>query len=459
VNIRESSYGYWSSTRAFMWVASSAAIGIGNAARLPYLMGEHGGVIYLVAYLAALLVMGLPLLVMEWSLGRWIRNDVVAGFRELAAASKANRYWALIGAVALAGAVTILSYYSVIAGWSMAYAFRAATGMFLGMNAEQASTVFLDLAQDAERGLSWHTIFMVVACVIVAHGYREGIERAALRLTPAAFAIALILCVYALARGNTTAALSFLLTPVWSHFGWRGALEAVNQAFFTLSLGIGSMLALGSYLPASAPLKRLALSVIVVDTTFSLLTGLAVFAIIFNAGLEPAGGLALIFQVFPRAAAADWLGVVITVLLFVMLFLITMASAIALLEPMTRYLMDRMRWTRMLSAVTSSIVIWYLGLGTLLSFGALSEFHLLGRNFFEWMQFLTTSLFAPGCALMMCVFVARVMPRELSHAAYGERSLYPVWLWFLRFPTRIGLIAVMLYGVGFFDWLARLWSP
>lgn len=460
MNIRESSYGYWSSSRSFLWVAAGATVGIGNVARLPYLMGEHGGIWFLAAYVLCLLLLGLPLLMSEWMLGRWMRDDPISGLRRLIATANAVRPWVVIGWLSLAGAVMILSYYSVIAGWSLAYAVRAAGGVLNGLAPEQARAAFFQLAQDPERGLSWHTIFMVVACIIVVHGFRDGIERAALRMLPAAFFIAIALCVYALASGSTSEALKFLLQPDVHKFGWRGALEALHQAFFTLTLGVGAMFALGSYLPARAPLMQLALGVILIDTLFSLLAGLAIFALIFSAGVEPVRGVALLFQALPAALPAGIGGVLVGVSLYTMLFLVTLTSATALLEPLTRFLMDRFRTTRVFAATSSALLIWYLGLGTLLSFGVLQDVRLLGRNFFEWMQWLTVSWFAPTCSLLVCIFAARILPEELSRSAFGERGtwFYPVWRGLLRYPVRLGLIVILCYSAGLLEWAAAFWG-
>lgn len=460
MNIRESSYGYWTSSRTFLWVAAGATLGIGNVARLPYLMGEHGGVIFLAFYLLCLAVLGLPLMATEWLLGRWMRDDMINGLRRLADAAGASRRWVIIGWLSLLGAVLILSYYSVIAGWSLAYAVRAAGGLLNGITPETARETFLGLARDPERGLSWHTLFMVMVCVVVAHGFRDGIERAALRLLPAAFIFAIALCVYALAIGSTGPALRFLLTPDWGKFGWRGALEALHQAFFTLSLGIGAMLSLGSYLPARAPLLRLAFAVTTMDMVFSLLAGLAVFGLLFSANVPPASGVALLFEALPSAIPDGLSGVLVALLFYSMLFIVALTAATTLLEPVTRYLMDRFRTTRVFAATSSALLIWFLGLGTLLSFSVIADVTLLGRNFFGWMQWLTANCFAPICALLLCIFGARILPESFSRIAFGDREqwLYGSWRALLRYPARVALLVILVYSTGLLDWLAELWS-
>jgi neurotransmitter:Na+ symporter, NSS family len=459
VNIRESSHGYWSSSRSFLWVAAGATIGISNLTRVPYLMGEYGGSAFLLVYVAALLLVAAPLLTAEWMLGRWARDDLIAGFSRLAEAARARRGWTLVGGAALIGAVLILSYYSVIAGWSMAYTFRIAGGMVNGLDEAQTTRVFLDLAQDPERSLSWHTLFMVIVCVIVAHGFREGIERAALRLMPTAALLLIGLCIYAVSTADPLPALRWLLLPDFARIGWRGLIEALHQAFFTMSLGIGVMMNLGVYLPVAAPVKRLALSVLAIDVIFSLVAGIAVFTMIFAAGLQPAPGLALIFQVIPRSLPQTFGGTLFGVAFFATLFMVTLSSAIALLEPVTRYLIDRLRWTRVFAATSGALMIWYLGLASLLSFSVIQDAELLGRNFFEWVQVLTASWLAPATGLLVCVFVVSIMPRELTAAMWGERDrwLYAAWFFALRYPARLSLILILLYASGLLEWLLRFW--
>jgi neurotransmitter:Na+ symporter, NSS family len=458
--IRESSYGYWRSHRGFLWVAAGAAIGIGNIARLPYLAGEYGGVVFLLAYGLFLALVSWPLLVLEWSIGRWTREDLISGLGRLTEAARARRAWMLIGVMALLAAVLVLSYYSVIAGWSMAYGLRAAGGTLANLDAQTAQQVFFGLAQDPERSLAWHTIFMVTACIIVASGVRDGIERAASYLVPAAFVLMGGVFVYAYNSGDTPSAFYHLLAPSFERFGWRGALEALHQAFFTIGLGLGAMVAYGSYLPANAPLGRLAAGVVVIDTVFSLVAGCALYAMIFAAGLDPAPGLTVLFQVFPLALAQGAAATGVAMIVYGVMVLITLTAASALMEPVVRYLVERMRVTRVSAAVACAIGIWFLGLGTLLSFNVIQSVEVMGRNFFDWLQWLTGRLLLPSVGLLLCVFAGRMLPADLVDELWGEGSprARRAWLWLLRFPVRLSLIVLLLYCVGLVDELVGLWS-
>lgn len=460
MQIRESSFGYWSSQPAFLAVACGAALGIGSSARVPYLMSEYGGSAFLLVYVLCLLLVGLPILVAEWALGRWMRDELGAGFSRLSQAAQANRAWKWLGRLGVIGAVMILSYYSVIAGWSLGYLFRGAGGFLAERDASEASRIFLKLARDPERSLAWHTLFMVVVTVTVSYGFRDGIERAARRLMPAVLVLTLIFAVLAMAVGAGGAAIQSIVTPDFGKLGWRGVVEAIYQAFFTLGLGLGVMMTLGAYLPASVPLVRLGLWVIAADCIFGIAAGTGLMAVLLAAGLQPTSGLALIFQSFPEALPETTAGVWLAVLFYLILFLVTLLAAATLLEPVTRYLMERYRQTRVFAAMGAAVMVWTLGIGTLLSFGITSEMRLFGQNFFEWMQFLTSFVIVPIGGLMICVFVARVLPRELSLAVWGprERKLHGAWRFALRYPARIGLVVVLLHGLGLLERFAALWS-
>ncbi|WP_420468616.1 sodium-dependent transporter [Panacagrimonas sp.] len=460
MQIRESSYGYWSSQPAFLAVACGAALGIGSSARVPFLMSEYGGPAFLAVYLLCLLMVALPILVAEWSLGRWMRDELGAGFARLSQSCGANRHWKWLGRLAVVGAVTILSYYSVIAGWSLGYLFRGAGGFLAGRDAADASRIFLKLARDPERSLAWHTLFMVMVTVTVSYGFREGIERAARRLLPAALLLALAFAGLALWVGAPQEAFDAMFTLDLSRLGWRGVVEALYLAFFTVGLGLGVMMTLGAYLPASVPLVQLGLWVIAIDCVFGLVLGMGLLALLMGAGVPTSNGLTLFFQSFPLALPAGGVGVTLAILFYMLLFLVTLLAGATLLEPVTRFLMERYRQTRVFAATGGAVIVWTLGVGTLLSFGVTAELRLFGQNYFEWMQFLTSFVIVPVGGLMLCIYVARVLPRDQSLAVWGPREqwLHAGWRFALRYPARLGLVVVLLHGLGLLDWFAGLWA-
>jgi NSS family neurotransmitter:Na+ symporter len=463
MQIRESSFGYWSSQPAFLAVAAGAALGIGNSARLPYLMSEYGGVVFLAVYLLCLLIVGLPILVAEWALGRWMRDELGAGFARLAQMAHAGRVWKWLGRVGVVGAVLILSYYSVIAGWSLGFLFRGAGGYLSDREPAEVTRIFLHLVRDPERSLAWHTLFMVVVTVIVSHGFRDGIERAARVLLPAVLALSIVFGAIAWFHGDAIAAIHDILTPDFSKLGWRGAVEAVYLAFFTLGLGLGTMMTLGAYLPASVPLVRTALWVILADTLFGLITGGALMALMLGSGLEHVSGMSIIsqtFLVFPQSLPGGLPGVLLAVLYYGILFIVTLLAASSLLEPVTRFLMERYRQTRVFAAVGAALVCWLLGLGSLLSFSIADDVKLFGSNFFDWVQFATSFVLVPVSGLLLCIFVSRILQPDLSLAVWGprEQRLHGPWRFALRYPARIGLVVVLLHGLRVLDWIAQFWG-
>lgn len=459
MEIPASSYGHWSSARTFVCVATGTALGIGGIARLPELMLSYGGVAFFLVYVVALLLLAMPLLLGEWILGRWIRVDLMSGFRQLAERVGAPRVWHWMGGPILAGAVMLLSYYSVFAGWSIGYLFRGASGVLAG-DAEHVQTVFAELTRDPERSLAWHTLFMLFTCMIVAAGVRDGMERTARYLVPGAFVLMMLLTYAASRWGDVAAAARSLVVWQPQRLGWRGALEAVGQAFFTLGLGFGAMTGLGSYLPVRAPLLRLVLVVAALDTVFSLMVAVFLLALASAAGQPPAPGLGLLFITFPASLPAGMPGVFIATGFYLVLFSVTLAAAPTLLEPLTRRFMDNRRLTRVFAATTAGVLVWYLGLGSLLSISNLPDVRLFGRNFFEWLQMLSGFVIAPLGGLLICTLLTRIMPVEMSRVAWGDRAGWLVrpWLVTLRDPTRLGLIVFMIFVFGVFDWVAVLWG-
>jgi NSS family neurotransmitter:Na+ symporter len=460
MNIRESSYGSWSSTRAFIWVAGGAAMGMGGVLRLPYLAAQYGGLAFWLVYLLALLLLGLPLLVAELMLGRWTREDLISGLAHLSRASDARRAWAWIGGLALVCGALILSYYSVIAGWFVAYTLRAAGGWLNGASPSLAVDLFYALAQDPERSLAWHTIFMATVGVIVAYGIRGGIERAAIYLVPFGVLVAAGLFALALVDERAPQALEKLFALRLNELGWRGVLEALHQAFYTLGLGLGVMFAYGSYLPARTSLVRVALAVIALDACYGVLAGAALFVLLGTADLSAGQGVTQLFLLLPTALSPDFSGLLLGVMIYLMLFAVTLMSAVALLEPPTRFLMDRYRHTRVFAAGYSAMLIWCLGLATLLSFSLIREWRWMGQTVFDLLQWITGRLLVPVSVLLTCTFIVRVVSADIARIGWGERDkfLFGPWRQLLRYPVRLSLLMVLALSVGLVDWLVSLWS-
>lgn len=458
MNQRQAAVGFWSSPAAFVFAASAVVIGLGNVVRMPYLVAEYGGGAFLLVYFLALIVMGLPLLVAELMLGRGARSDLVSMLAEWASRAGLSRFWGWSGYAALAGAAMVLSYYSVIAGWSLAYVPRATSGVLGSLDAAGMREQFLALVSDPEKGLGWHTMFMVATTICAAHGVRRGLEPVSRRLLAVMSLLLLALVAFAATLDGAWQALLVLFRPDFLALGWQGVIEALHQAFFTLTLGAGVMLAFGAYLRDEVELWRVGLAVVLLDTLFTIAAAYAVIAILGAAGIPLIDGLQLVFESVPAALVqigSGWFAV----LFFLMVLLVSLTSAVGLMEPIVVWLRRQFGMSRVYAATTAGLSIWFLGLGTLLSFNLWSNFTLLGRTFFEWLSLLSTSIILPLFGAVICVFVGRFLPAPLIAEEWsGSRgSAFESWRWLLRYPARVGLIIVVLYAVGVFSLIRHFW--
>ena len=456
--LRASSYGYWSGTPAFVLVATGVVIGLGNIWRLPALAADYGGSAFLVTYLVFLLLVGLPLLISEWVIGRWMRGNVVWGFRHLAKTAKASRWWEALGWMALVSAALVLSYFTVVAGWSIGYIFRAASGSLAALNSSTAGETFYALAADAERSLAWHTIFMATVVMFVAHGLRQGLERASLLLVPAMFALVLGLMIYGLTRGESSVGLDAMFGFRPSALGLEGVLAALSQAFFTLSIGLAVMLTLGSYVPNNTRLIGPAVAVVLLDVLFAVMAGVMVYSLVPTDTVR--SGALLLFEQLPLALAQADTPMGVPLALYTMLLLVGLTSALGLLEPVTLRVMERFNVSRVFSATSAALIIWFIGLLSLLSFNHLAELTPGGRTIAEWILALAGQLVMPLGALGLCVFISRVAPTSLMREAWGDSNAqgFRLWIWALRYPVRIGLIILMIDATGLIDYLMAFWS-
>lgn len=456
--LRASSYGYWSGTLPFVLACAGVAIGLGNLWRLPALAAEFGGSAFLIVYAVFLLLMAMPLLLAEFALGRWMRSNVIWGFRHLAQTAKAHRAWEALGWMALLSAAMVLSYFCVVAGWSLAYLIRAATGALANLDPITANATFVNLAADPERSLAWHTIFVVVVTILVSHGVRAGLERTARLSLPIILLLLGSILLAATLQGKGPAGLVAMLGFRPGDLGLAGAMAALSQAFFTLSVGMGVMLAYGGYLRAEVQLVPAAASVLLLDLLVSLGGGIAIYALV-QGGAVQAGAL-LLFEQLPLALASSGHTIALPLALYALITLIALTTAVGLIEPICLRFMERFGMSRVFAATSAGLIIWFLGLASLLSFNALQGLTPGGRTVAEWILAIAGQVLMPLMALGLCVFISRVAPRSLMREAWGggSDSLFAVWLWCLRYPVRIGLIVLLVDSTGLIDTVLAFWG-
>ncbi|MBI3188870.1 MAG: sodium-dependent transporter [Gammaproteobacteria bacterium] len=451
---RISIHGQWSNRLAFILAATGSAVGLGNIWKFPYITGMNGGGAFVLVYLLCILCIGLPLLMAETMLGRRGRQSPINTMAALTAEEGGSPIWAWVGWLGVLAGFLILSYYSVIAGWALAYVFRAASGMFTGLNAEGINTIFATFVSDPERLLAWHSIFMVMTMIVVARGVQAGLEKAVRYMMPSLFIILILLVMYASTTGYFEAGFDFMFTPDFSKLTWEGVLVAMGHAFFTLSLGMGAIMMYGSYLPNGVSIAKTSLVIVSADTTVALLAGMAIFPIVFAHGLEPASGAGLIFKTLPIAFGQMDAGVLIGTLFFVLLVFAAWSSSISLIEPAVAWLVENHGISRVSASVYLGVSSWFLGIASILSFNYWEHIKLHGRTIFDWLDHLTANIMLPLGGLLIALFAGWVVSVKSSYEEMDNgRRGYALWLFLLRIVTPVAVILIFLNVSGLLDWI------
>lgn len=447
---RQSIHGQWSSRWAFILAATGSAVGLGNIWRFPYITGEHGGGAFVLIYLACIIGLGVPILMSEVLLGRRGRQSPINTMRTLADEEGARPQWGYLGWMGVIAGFLILSFYSVVGGWTLAYVVRAIGGTFAGATATDTSNTFNALTGDAERLLAWHTLFMVMTTVVVARGVQHGLEKATRILMPALFILLVIMVGYAMSTPGFVEAMQYLFRPNFAKIETEAILAALGQAFFSLSLGMGAIMIYGSYLPAKASIPRTALAIAAMDSGVAILAGLAIFPLVFSYGLEAGQGTGLIFQTLPIAFGQMPYGTLFGTLFFVLLTFAAWSSSISLLEPAVAWLSENRGIRRINASIIAGGIAWVMGIGSLLSFNLLADNKLFGKTFFDLVEYLTTNIMLPLGGLLTAVFAAWIMKRSSSadELGVGESLGYHLWRFAARYIAPVGVTLVFLQATG-----------
>jgi NSS family neurotransmitter:Na+ symporter len=447
-------HGMWSSRLAFILAATGSAVGLGNIWRFPYTAGEYGGGAFVLIYLLCVAAIGIPIMMAEIMLGRRGRQSPINTMRALAQAEGASGWWQLLGWMGILSGFLILSFYSVIAGWTLAYVFRAGSGAFAGADATVAKEMFDGLISDPERLLAWHTIFMILTGLVVARGVASGLERAVRWLMPALFVLLVVMVVYASQAGDFGAGLRYMFSPDFGKLGARpgeAILSAMGQAFFSLSLGMGAIMIYGSYLNSQASIGQNAVIIAAMDTLVAILAGLAIFPIVLANGLEPSSGPGLIFQTLPIAFGQMPGGVFFGAIFFLLLVFAAWTSAISLLEPMVAWLVENRGFSRARAAGLASVAVWLLGIACLLSLNVWSGVTVFGKGFLDLFDYLTANILLPLGGVLIAVFAGWMMRRASSQEELrldGSGLTYRVWSLLVRYVAPVCVIAVFLHAIG-----------
>ncbi len=443
-------HGAWASRWTFFLAATGSAVGLGNIWKFPYITGENGGGAFVVVYLLCILLVGLPIMVAEVMLGRRGRSSPVNSMRLLTSEADLHGGWNGIGWLGVAAGLFILSYYSVISGWALHYILEMASGSFLGANAAAADQIFGGLLADHETLIMWQSIFMLMTIGVVAGGVTNGLGVAVRILMPMLFVLLIVLMAFAYNQGDFGKGASFLFSFNYEDLTLEGVLEALGHAFFTLSLGMGAIMAYGAYMPEHAKVGQTVVLVGLADTVVALMAGMAIFPIVFaNPGIDASAGPGLMFVTLPVAFGNMAGGIMFGTVFFVLVTVAAWSSAIALIEPAVAYLMESRRLHRITATLVLGVFAWLLGLGSVFSFNLWKEHTFAEFTFFDFMDFLTSSIMLPLSGLFIAMFVGWVMKPEILGDELSDENptIYKLWLAVLRYVAPLAVLVILVLGI------------
>jgi len=437
-------HGSWASRWIFILAATGSAVGLGNIWKFPYITGENGGGAFVLVYLFCILLVGIPIMMAEVFIGRRGRQSPINSMRELAVESGTSRKWSLVGWMGALAGVFIFSFYSVVAGWVLYYVAGMGNGDFVGISGEDAGKTFDALLADPETLLIWHSVFVVMVMVVVAGGVNKGLERATRIMMPALFVLLFVLLGYSTTTGAFDQGLSFLFSFDMSKLTWDAVLTALGHSFFTLSLGMGSIMAYGAYMPKKASIGGTVLMIGFLDTLVALVAGMAIFPIVFGNGMDPSAGPGLMFVSLPVAFGQMPFGHLFGFLFFVLIAVAAWTSAISLVEPCVAWMVEKLGMNRFSACTTLGILVWLLGIACLGSFNFMSDVTFFGKNTFDALDYLTANIMLPLGGLFVAIFAGWVLKQSISEdeLAIANPVVYKAWLFVLRFIAPVAVAVV-----------------
>ncbi|WP_176091330.1 sodium-dependent transporter [Burkholderia ambifaria] len=414
----------WESRVGFVLAAAGSAVGLGAIWKFPYVVGKNGGGAFLLVYLCCVFTIGIALMLAEIVIGRAAMKSATTAFRVLK-----GGWWPWAGRLSVLCIFIILTYYCVVGGWTIAYVGRALTGEVVSRNVPQLSAAFGSFISSAPSALSFTALFLGVTTLVVMGGVEKGIERMARVLMPALFILMLMLIVRSMTLPDAWRGVQYFLTPDLSKFSAGMVTEALGLAFFSLSLGGGTIIAYGSYLPRQASLCSAALWVSVLATSACLLAGLMVLPAVFAFHIDPAAGPALTFITMPAIFAQMPFGQGFAIAFFVLLFFAALTSSVSILEPLVAFLIDEFGWSRKVAAVSVAVTAYLVGVPAALSFGPLADVKLFDRTAFDLLDYVAANLLMPAGGVLVALFVGwAIWPKvreELTRN--GSSSVLPAF--------------------------------
>ena len=433
--------------------AAGSAVGLGNIWRFPYETGNHGGAAFILIYLGCVLVLGLPIMIAEFTVGRRAKASTGKAFGVLAPGTQ----WKWIGMLGVLAGLLILGYYSVVAGWTLEYIIVSLSNGFAGKGPEDFVASFQDFSQDPFRPVLWLLVFLFLTHFVIVKGVKDGIEKSSKIMMPVLFILIVVLAGCSMSLPNAEKGLEFLLKPDFSKVNADVFLGAMGQAFFSLSLGMGCLSTYASYFGSDTNMGKTALSVGAIDTMVAILAGLIIFPAAFSVGIQPDAGPSLIFITLPNVfqqafGGIPFLATVFSLMFYVLLALAALSSTISLHEVVTAYLHERFDWSRSRSAIWVTGFCVITGVLSSLSVGVWED-KFFGLSFFDLLDFVTAKLMLPLSGFLVCLFVGWYLKRSVSYEEltnYGlqKAPYYPVYMFIIRYVAPIAIALIFINELG-----------
>lgn len=426
--------------------AAGSAVGLGNIWRFPYVAGESGGGAFVLIYLAFIFVIGVPVMLSEFVIGRRAQKNTFGAFKKLAP----GKPWYIIGIMGLVAAFFILAFYSTIAGWTLEYIVKAVSN---GFNNQDTTIIFETFKSSTFRPLLWQFVFMFLTGWIVFSGVKNGIERYTKILMPVLFFLIILMCIRSLTLEGSSKGLEFLFKPDFSKITWGVVLEALGQAAFSLSIGMGALITYGSYIRKDNNLSSTAFQVSIADTLIALLAGVMIFPAVFALGMDPQAGPGLVFQVLPELFMKMPGGYIFSIVFFTLLAVAALTSTVSLLEVVVAFASEELNMSRNKATILGATAIWVVGIVTTLSFSSLSNFTLFDLTIFDLLEYIAANILLPVGALFIVIFLGwylgrKVISDELSNSGTLKMKFLGLFVFIIKFIAPIAILLIFLNSIG-----------
>lgn len=440
-------HGMWSSRLMFILAATGSAVGVGNIWMFPYMVGVNGGSAFVLAYLICIAVIGVPVMMAEVLVGREGRQSPINNLISLSKRSGLSPHWRVLGWMGALTGILILSFYGVISGWAMSYVVSTLSGDMNGVDASQVTGMFESFTGNVTQVMVWQGAFMIATIFIVARGVGDGLEMAVKYLMPALFILIIALLAYAATTDHFAEGFRFLFQFNAADLTSESILAAMGMAFFTLSLGMGTMIAYGAYMPPDANILSTVGLIAALDTLVALMMGMVIFPLVFANGLEVSAGPGLMFITLPLAFGHMDGGQLFGGIFFLLVTFAALTSSISMIEPAVAWVVERFEFTRAVAAIVVGGIAWLIGLGSAFSSNIWSDLKILGdRSFFDSVVFLTSNILLPLGGLIFAIFAGWLLNREIiSGQLEMSGPSLKVWSFLIRYiaPMAIFVVFVM----------------